>query len=190
MPGGKRFTIFDEMENRGIFRANPANLQSVDSDGKSIYKKVEYPRMLYHPEGEERVSVPATAEMTPFGPQWLGEQRELINRIVNDEEEELTALAEGWHDHPAKAIRARNEILMKENIERKAQGQKPIPLAVVPPLSSDTRINELEAQKRALEDEVKRLRGEVSKEPDAASMAKSSAIAKNASSSGKTQGLA
>jgi hypothetical protein len=163
MAGGKRFTIFDAMEDRGVFRANPANLQAVDSDGRSIYKKVEYPRMLYHPEGQERISVPAAAEMTPFGPQWLGEQRELINRIVNNEEEEREALAEGWHDHPSKAIRARNEIIAKENIERKAQGQKALPLSIIPPLSSDTRISELEAQKRALEDEVKRLRGEQNK---------------------------
>lgn len=44
--------------------------------------------------------------VTPYGPKEVGEQRELVSRVVQDSEEEEVLRAEGWHDHPAKAIAA------------------------------------------------------------------------------------
>src|SRR5574340_1262403 len=43
----RRFSIYDAMEARGDFESNPANIDSRDSQGRSMYKKAEYPRMLY-----------------------------------------------------------------------------------------------------------------------------------------------
>jgi hypothetical protein len=107
----KRFTIYDAMEAAGHFDSNPANTYATDSVTKqSIYRKAEYPKMLFHPKGEERVSVPAEEIMTPFGPKKIGEQRELIHQVVNSPSEEQRLLADGWHPHPADAIGARTGI--------------------------------------------------------------------------------
>lgn len=103
----KRFTIYDMLEERGYFEQNPANLNARDSTGLSIYKKQEYPKMLYHPEGAERITRAATAISTPFGPQWVGEEKELIHKLVNSVEEEKEALANGWHLQPRSAIAVR-----------------------------------------------------------------------------------
>jgi hypothetical protein len=62
--------------------------------------------MFYHPQGKQRVIQKAEVLQTPFGPTKVGEQTELINRIVQDAAEEERARAAGWHDHPAKAIAA------------------------------------------------------------------------------------
>ena len=85
-----------------------------------------YPRMVYHPQGLERVVNPAEILSTPMGPKPVGEMKEIIHRVVNSKEEEEEWLGKGWHDHPAKAIAAR--------------GDEP------PPTSSDTRIIDLEKQ--------------------------------------------
>lgn len=116
----RRFTIYDMMEDRGVFDNNPANISARDSNGMNIYKRADYPRMLYHPEGKERVTVPAVAIATPFGPQWVGEQKQLIDKIVNSKEEEEKALAEGWHRTPMMAMQARakaegREFVMADN---------------------------------------------------------------------------
>lgn len=103
----KRFTIYDAMEEAGIFEANPANTFAVDPVTKqSIFVRAEYPKMLYHPLGEERITVPAEEVMTPFGPKRLNQQVELISRIVQTEGEEEKWLTQGWHSHPADAIGA------------------------------------------------------------------------------------
>ena len=134
-PRGKRFTIFDAMENRGVFEANPANPGSRDHEGKSLYNgPVELPRMVYHPEGRERITVPATPEQTPFGPKWVGEQREVIFEIVHSLDEYKRLKAAGWHDHPAKAIAAGNKLV-------DAASARP-----VPPISSIETISDLEKQ--------------------------------------------
>ena len=105
----QRFTIYDMMEEKGIFEANPANVFSRSIDNQSLYTgPVEFPKMLYHPTGEHRVIVQAVAEMTPFGPQMRGEQRELIWSMADDVQMEAELLAKGWHLHPQDAIRARD----------------------------------------------------------------------------------
>jgi hypothetical protein len=119
-------TIYDVMDEKGVFESNPANFGAIGPEKNSIYKKAEYPKMLYHPEGAKRVLVPAVAETTPFGPQWMGEQREIINRIVGDEAEEKHWRGLGWHDHPARAMAAAGDEM--------------------PEISSDTRVNELQSK--------------------------------------------
>lgn len=103
----RRHSIYDVMEERGVFLVNPANLDSIDLNTRnSIYVKAEYPKLLYHPQGLERVIVASQMEMTAFGPQKTGEQREIIWEEVNDLASEKRLLALGWHNHPAKAMAA------------------------------------------------------------------------------------
>jgi hypothetical protein len=167
MKGGKRFSIFDALQEAGHFAKNPANADAQDSEGKSIYKgPVQYPKLLYHPEGLMRISVPASAEMTPFGPQLLNEQRELVTRLVDSEESEAQAVAEGWHDHPAKAHVVANSLIAKRNAEiealnvkREANGLAPLALLAlrtIPPISDSTRVKDLEAQIKELEAKLQR----------------------------------
>ena len=98
------FTIYDKMDEDGVFDLNPANVQARSKDGRAIYKKAEYPRMVYHPKGEMRITTPGTAVASPFGPQWVGEQKELINRVCQDESEYAEAIASGWWNTPAEAL--------------------------------------------------------------------------------------
>lgn len=102
----RRFTIYDVMEEKGLFESNPANVNSRDGNGMAIYKKADYPRMLYHPEGEHKITRPAEPIATPFGPKMVGEQTELINVIVQNEAEEAEFLKKGWHRLPILALRA------------------------------------------------------------------------------------
>lgn len=100
-----RFTIYDMMEQRGVFESNPANPDSRDQEGNSLYSgPVEFPKMLYHPAGATRITVQAEAVMTPMGPRMVGEQRELVYQIVNNPVEEEELLAAGWHKDPRKAV--------------------------------------------------------------------------------------
>lgn len=103
MRGGRhnRFTIYDMMDAKGVFEENPANSTSPLFKGPQ-----EYPKMVYHPQGKTRVIQKAEILNTPFGPQKVGEQYELIARIVHNADEEARAMRAGWHDHPAKAIEA------------------------------------------------------------------------------------
>ena len=96
----RRFTIYDVMDAKGVFDGNIANLTSPG------YVKQEYPKMLYHPQGATRISVSAEIITTPLGPKSVGEQRELIHRIVNSAEEEVSALKDGWHLTPGEAMTA------------------------------------------------------------------------------------
>lgn len=95
----RRFTIYDKMEEDGVFDNNPANAQSPDYRGP-----VEYPKMLYHPDGKTRITVPAEIIITPMGPKAVGEKRELLNLVVYTTEEELEAIENGWHLHPSQAM--------------------------------------------------------------------------------------
>lgn len=99
----KRFTIYDAMEEAGVFDKNPANAQARNNEtGEVLYKgPVEFPKMLFHPEGEMKVIVPAVAEATPFGPKYLDGQSELIYQIANNAKEEKELLGAGWHKSPA-----------------------------------------------------------------------------------------
>ncbi len=148
MAGGRdnRFTIFDAMEKAGAFDSNPANTYSRSpTDGSSLYTgPIEYPKMLYHPLGEEKITVPAELLQTPMGPKAVGEQRELIWKIVNSKAEHDEAIAEGWWDHPAKAIRARVEKLIDES--NLSDAETKALLKTIPVMSSDSRIKDLEAE--------------------------------------------
>jgi hypothetical protein len=143
LKNGDRFTIYDAMEASGAFTSNPANANSRDAQGRSIYAgPVKFPMMLYHPRGEERVSVPGTKERTSWGTvETFGEQWEIISREVTSEAELAEALAEGWHKHPATATKAANETWRKE------LGLKPLP---VPAISAGSRIADLEEQNKRL----------------------------------------
>jgi len=113
------------MDAKGLFDMNSANSSSPQYQGP-----VEYPKMFYHPLGKQRVVQKAEILQTPFGPQKVGEQWELIARTVSDADEERRARAAGWHDHPAKAI--------------EAGGEK------APPMAARSRIAELERQINSL----------------------------------------
>lgn len=96
-----RYTVYDVMDDRGVFDANPANAQS------PLYKgPVPFPRMLYHPKGEMRVTQKAEVLRGPYGPEKVGEQREIVHKTVHNQEELDEALLEGWHMHPAQAMAA------------------------------------------------------------------------------------
>ena len=109
-----RFTVFDMMEAKGVFSANPANSDSVDpTEGTSLYVgPVAYPKMMYHPEGLERVIVPAQAVVNPVtgeavldragNPISRGEQREIVWELAHSKADEKRLAGEGWHDHPAR----------------------------------------------------------------------------------------
>ena len=138
MPQKTRFTIYDAMEGRGVFSSNPANPGSRDNDGNDLYTgPVPFPKMVYHPEGEERITTPA--EMVLRAGQYVpvGEQRELINKTVNNQAEFDAAIAEGWQARVNGLIEAGN--LTEKEIKAL--------LASIPKLSpSVNRIKELEAE--------------------------------------------
>ena len=96
-----RFTVYDVLQAKGVFDDNTANSISPGYTGP-----VQWPKMFYHPLGEERVLVPADTRETPWGPEKLMEQREVVHRIASNQQEADVLIAEGWHDHPAKAIAA------------------------------------------------------------------------------------
>lgn len=145
------FTIYDLMEKKGVFRINPANRDAYDKDTRqSLYRgPVQFPKMLYHPEGATRVTVPAEVISTPFGPQRVGEQRELVSKIVESPEEETVLKKLGWLDHPAKAIYAG----LTE--EQKAAG------IGAPPISSEETIKSLEDQVKELLAQLEAAKGSV-----------------------------
>lgn len=113
MRGSQRniHTIYHVMEAAGKFDENPANPTARNEEGLSIYKgPVEFPKMLYHPEGQERILVPGELILSPGGREMkVGEIRELVWKIVQDREEEAELLALGWHRTPAQAIAAAND---------------------------------------------------------------------------------
>jgi hypothetical protein len=135
-------TVFHSMEERGYFERNPANADSRDqTTGESLYKgPVQYPKMLYHPKGAERIITPAEIIVTPMGPQRVGEQRQLVYRLVANEQEEKEFRSLGWHFTPAQAVRARLAIEGKD-------------LGLAPPKSADETIQELNDQIAALQAE-------------------------------------
>jgi hypothetical protein len=131
----RRHTIYDVMEDKGVFLANPANVDSIDMQTRnSIYVKAEYPKLLYHPQGAERVIVAAQMEMTSFGPVKSGEQKELIWEQADNPADEKRLRTAGWHDHPAKAIAA--------------AGKTP------PPMASSTQVEILEDKMAVLQQQL------------------------------------
>lgn len=132
-----RFTIYDAMEAQGVFDSNPANQFSKDSNGLGLYKgPIEYPKMLYHPTGEERVVKAAEAIATPFGPKMVGEEKRMISQTVNSKEEEDELRKQGWHARPIDALKAR----------AKVTGE------AVPQTPADPRDSEMEKLRKMVED--------------------------------------
>lgn len=132
----KIHTVFHAMDAKGVFDLNPANPQSRDpGDGSSLYRGPQkYPRMFYHPEGLEEVTKEGEEIEKPGGRVMLvNHHTRLISRTARDAEEEKELRAEGWHDHPAKAIAA--------------SGRTP------PPMSADSKIKSLEEELALLEDQ-------------------------------------
>lgn len=160
MRGGRRFTVYDVMEAKGVFEENPANAVSPRYAGP-----IEYPKMFYHPTGKMREVQKAEILQTPYGPTKVGEQFELINRVVNDAEEEKRIRAAGWHDHPAKSIAASG--------------------AEAPLMADHSRIGELEKQLAILQAQLAAARAAPSTnidefgEPVAPSILKSSVVIGN-----------
>lgn len=110
MPSRRRhqYTLYDRMEENGYFDSNPGNPLARDATNKDISEwPVQYPKMFYHPEGKEVVTMPAEPIATPFGPKLVGEQRALISKVAENEIEAKALLADGWHETPAKAVAAR-----------------------------------------------------------------------------------
>jgi hypothetical protein len=121
----RRFTIYDKLEADGVFAENTANSYSAE------YIRQDYPKMFYHPTGETFVAVAGHTEITPWGPRIVGEIKEIISKVAENATEAATLIAAGWHDHPAKAIAA--------------SGGK------APPMTSEHRVNDLEAQLKELQ---------------------------------------
>lgn len=104
-PRGQRLTIYDIMEARGDFAANPANVGSMSDDGSPLYKgPLEWPKMLYHPEGATREVEPERREPSPTGVITIPAKREMITAIAGSQEEEDALREAGWHLHPADAF--------------------------------------------------------------------------------------
>lgn len=102
-----RFTVYDMLEAKGAFESNPANIDSRGPEGEMLYKgPIPYPKMMYHPLGERKMIAPGEIITTPMGPKIVGQQFEIVNRTVQTEAEERVLREAGWHDHPAKAMRA------------------------------------------------------------------------------------
>lgn len=128
-------TVYHVMEEKGYFERNTANRDARDQvTGESTYKgPVAYPRMMFHPQGAEKIIVPAEIIVTPMGPQRVGEQRQLVYKIVQDAAEEASLKALGWHSKARFAVRARMQI----------EGKDP---GMAMPLSKDDKIADLAAQ--------------------------------------------
>jgi hypothetical protein len=141
----KSFTIYDVMEANGVFSDNPANADAATYAGPQ-----QYPRMLYHPKGEEKVTNQGEVLVTAFGPKMVNVQKELISKIVNNKAEEDEALAQGWHKHPAGSMVA---------------GGKD-----APQVTSPERKAHLQAQRAAIDAELKAA-DEIGKAPQAAPVA-------------------
>jgi len=160
-----KFTIYDAMQEKGVFDTNPANAFSRDpTDGHTLYKgPVQYPKMLYHPKGEQRITVPGTVEVDKAGGRMIvGEQRELIYMTVENEAEEKAAVAKGWHVQAAGAIRARVNQIISSN-PNISDEEKELLLASVPMIQAD-RVKELEAEIAKLQSEkAKPVAGAVAK---------------------------
>lgn len=135
----QRYTVYDVMEAKGVFKKNPANIQAQDEAGASLYNgPVQFPRMVYHPKGEERIIQEGEVINTPYGPKVIMQQRELIWQICNNAAELEAAVEAGWHLHPAEAMRAAGKTAPATGADQ-----------VIAELKR--KIAELEAQKTSLE---------------------------------------
>lgn len=125
----KRFSVYDLMDAKGVFKSNPANAGATTQHGVPIYRgPVKYPRMMYHPTGEEQVVVPEKRDTNAFGHVTITPAvKEVKYILIYSAEEERQVVEAGWHFHPAAAIEAAND-----------------PKRPVPPRSSVARVVDLE----------------------------------------------
>ena len=145
------FTIYDKMEDDGYFDSNPANPGARDKQGRQLYKgPIAFPKMVYHPEGHFRISVPGEAVATPFGPKMVGERRELVSKIVGDANEYVEAKAEGWLDSPSESAAKNPDKLTGNELALKAAPSAPSASAGVL-AAKDREIAELKAKLEAAE---------------------------------------
>lgn len=82
------FTVYDLMDFR-------------DNEHK------EYPKILYHPTGEEEILTHGNIENTVYGPELRNQQTTVKSRTVRNKAEEEEAIAAGWHLAKADAIAKR-----------------------------------------------------------------------------------
>jgi hypothetical protein len=138
-----RGTPYHRMNEAGWFSGNPANVGSQNEDGSPAYHgPIPYPKMLYHPEGLFRVTNPGQKVRDVDGSVMvIGQQEELVNRVVANAKEHRAALAEGWHETPAQALAAGNAL---------GKYQRQVPVS-----TSAERIASLEAQIALLQAELK-----------------------------------
>lgn len=123
MPRIKRHTIYDALEAAGEFDKNPANVFSVNADGSQAYRgPVPFPKCVYAPV--EDVIFAGSWEETPRGPKYLNEQKAIRHMIVGSKAELEEALASGWFDHPAKALKA----IIEENKKNGIEDKRVVPL--------------------------------------------------------------
>ncbi len=163
-----RFTIYDALDKAGLFEANTANINARGPNGEATYQgPVKFPAMLYHPQGEEIVTVPGEMINTPFGPKHVGLQKELITRLVQNQEELDAALAEGWHDHPIDATRAR----IKLGIAAGTHTELDLKKLPIKPKSQET-IAEMEAELAKLRAEKAEQQAKAAPAPATAAPAK------------------
>ena len=110
------YSVYHRMDEKGIFETNPANADAKDINGLSLYKgPVEFPKMLYHPEGKLRVVNEGIVQTDPRTNMPLrdehnnvirtGRVEEVINVLIETAEQEADFLAQGWHRTPAEALR-------------------------------------------------------------------------------------
>jgi hypothetical protein len=151
-------TIYDMMQEKGAFDSNPANTFSRDSEGAALYKgPVPYPKMFYHPTGEEKIVQPGEeveSRRHPNGFVVRGEIRELISKPAGSQEEEAKLRAEGWHDHPSKAMVAAGK--------------------VAPPVNGQAREAELQDKLAALQAELSAVKAQQASAPEPASASRKS----------------
>jgi hypothetical protein len=146
----KRFTQFDAMEARGDFEANEANASSPNYAGP-----VEFPRLVYAAE-EEVIASGSYEEVKGRGTILLGEQKALRNRTVRDRTELADALADGWFDHPAKALRA----LIEDNRAKGVEDRR-----TVPPISAQETIDSYERRLAEMQSQLDEARAHMADMP-------------------------
>lgn len=149
-----RYSIYDHMERKGMFRVNPANIDSRDNEGRSLYKgPVEFPKMLYSPLGEERKTRHESVETTPTGVITVPAQYELISAVAEDREAEALMLEAGWHATPEASIAAGNKLRAKQGLALRA----------LPPKSPEAKVRDLSSENAALKAELDALRAAATK---------------------------
>lgn len=78
------------------------------------YQYRDYPKMFYHPKGEQEiiergqtVMMPSAIPGMPPSPMQVGERKDVITKLAQNSHEEAMLRQQGWHDHPGKAVAAR-----------------------------------------------------------------------------------